>query len=287
MWAEWGSRPGKSWGPVPSPDWFDEQSWTFLDVDGSERTVSRRDAIALLAAYDADYSDQLAVPQQAPAPPPPPPPPAAAAPSGGGDRAVLGARPPMVGAAAPPRRAHRRARPMERELLADNHPMVVTPHNAGQRLFGEAVPPGARGSTSYATQSGPAAPTLNAPELADSGAKILIELTDISFKLVPSSGFAVYLDCDGQTPSTDPVGLIDIFGATHHGAGMNPMTDMGDMHRMKAAQRFDVTAVVRRSPGPFTLRVEPYELLVTHDGKPTRGRADAVTIGSVRFVVLS
>jgi hypothetical protein len=45
--------------------------------------------------------------------------------------------------------------------------------------------------------------------------------------------------------------------------------------------------VVRQSPGPFTLRVEPYDLLVTHDGKPTRGRADAVTIGSVRFVVLT
>ena len=185
--------------------------------------------------------------------------------------------------AAPPRK---RARPPAmRELLADNHPMVVTPHNSGQRLFGK--PAGARNDTSYATQNGPAAPTLNAPELSNKGAKILLELTDISFTLVPSSGFAVYLYCAGQAPSSDPVGLIDIFGATHHGAGMNQMPDMSGMHRMKAAQRFDVTAVVRKSPGPFTLRVEPYDLLVTHEGKSTRGRADAVTIGAVRFVVLS
>ena len=65
------------------------------------------------------------------------------------------------------------------------------------------------------------------------------------------------------------------------------METMAGMNHLKATQRFDVTAVVRQSPGPFTLRVEPYDLLVTHDGKSTRGRADAVTIGSVRFVVLT
>lgn len=286
MWAAWAAAPGKAWGPVPSPDWFDEKPWNFVDADGSEHKVSRRDAIALLAAYDVGYSNQLAVPLAAPAPESPPPPVTQAAPSGGGgDRVVVtGAvrAAPMPKAAPPPKRARPQA---ERELLADNHPMVVTPHNAGQRLFGEAAPAGVRGNTSYATHNGPAAPTLNAPELSDRNAKVLLELTDISFKLVPSSGFAVYLDCAGQASQTDPVGLIDIFGATHHGAGMNRMAD--GMHRMKAAQRFDVTAIVRRSPGPFTLRVEPYDLLVTHDGKSTRGRADAVTIGAVRFVVLS
>ncbi len=280
MWAEWASKPGKSWGPAPSADWFDETPWLFVDADGSEVKVSRRDAIMLLAAYDADYSNQLAVPLSAPSPPPPSD--AATAARGGGSAAPTAPPAVMSAAPAPHRGARRPARPVERELLADNHPMVVTPHNAGQRLFGDAAPPGARGSASYATQS--AVPTLNAPELANSGAKILLELTDISFTLVPSSGFAVYLDCAGKAPASDPVGLIDIFGATHHGAGM---AAMNGMHHLGAAQRFDVTAVVRQSPGPFTLRVEPYELLVTHDGRAVRGRADAVTIGAVRFVVLS
>jgi hypothetical protein len=286
MWAEWAAAPNKSWGPAPTADWFDEKPWTFLDADGTERKVSRRDAIVLLATYDVNYANQLAVPLPMPEIPPPPPPvpsDSAPMPRGGGNRAgsppMVGAAPPMLGASAPP---HRRAKPAERELLADNHPMVVTPHNAGQRLFGDAAPPGAK--SSYATHNGPATPTLSAPELSNSGAKILLELTDISFKLVPSSGFAVYLDCAGRPQTTDPVGLIDIFGATHHGAGMNPMAGMAPR---KAVQRFDVTAVVRQSPGPFTLRIEPYDLLVTHDGKSTRGRADAVTIGSVRFVVIS
>ena len=157
---------------------------------------------------------------------------------------------------------------------------MVTPHNAGHRLFGEAAPAG--NGTSYAREGAPRKPTLDAPELSGGTARVLLELSDISFKLVPSSGFAVFLDCAGRSATTDPVGLIDIFGATHHG-----METMAGMNHLKATQRFDVTAVVRQSPGPFTLRVEPYDLLVTHDGKPTRGRADAVTIGSVRFVVLT
>ena len=28
MWAEWSGKPGKSWGPAPSPGWFDEKPWT-------------------------------------------------------------------------------------------------------------------------------------------------------------------------------------------------------------------------------------------------------------------
>ncbi|MEI9887837.1 MAG: tyrosinase family protein [Rhizomicrobium sp.] len=279
MWAEWASRPGKSWGPAPAPDWFDEKPWTFVDVDGSERTLSRRDAIGLTAAYDVDYASQLAVPSP---PQPPPPPVASAAPSGGSrDRAVAtGAAPVMAAAPAPMRK--RAKPPAERELLADNTPIVVTPHNAGHRLFGEAAPPGRRGNTGYAREDGPPAQALDAPELSDRNARVLLELADISFKLVPSSGFAVFLDCAGRPAAGEPVGLIDIFGATHRGMEM-----MAGMHHLKATQRFDVTAVVRQAPGPFTLRVEPYDLLVSRDGKPTRGRADAVTIGSVRFVVLT
>ncbi len=126
----------------------------------------------------------------------------------------------------------------------------------------------------------PAPTVLAAPELADGTSKVLLELSGISFVLVPSSGFAVYLDSGGEAPSDEPVGLIDIFGATHHGGVMAAMTGT-------AAQRFDVTAVLRRSRGPYTLRVEPYTLLVTHEGRPTRSRTDAVKIGSVRFIVIA
>lgn len=291
MWAEWASTPGKSWGAAPSQDWFDEKPWRFLDIDGGEVSLSRRDAIQLLAAYDVSYPNQLAVPGL-PMPSIPPPPPPMVGASGPADRAVVtgsarggNAGAPATAAAPPPPPKKKAKPPAERQLLADNNPIVVTPHNAGHRLFGEAAPAGARRGVGYANEGGPPKPTLDAPELSSPNARVLLELADISFKLVPSSGFAVYLDCAGKPAADEPVGLIDIFGATHH--GMDAMAGMPGMHRIKAAQRFDVTAVVRQSPGPFTLRVEPYDLLVSRDGRATRGRADAVTIGAVRFLVLT
>ena len=266
LWARWASEPGKDWGPLPPLDWFDETPWLFVDVDGSDVRVSRRDAIALLATYDVDYSSQLPLPAS------PPPPPAPVASASGGDNAMATAMPPMVGAAAP--RPLHRARPRDRELFADRTPLVVSPKNAGRRRFGAAA------AAAMAPGQAAAAPpvgALVAPELSDSTSKVLLELSGISFTLVPSSGFAVYLDSAGEAASTEPVGLIDIFGATHRMAGMG-----GTM----AAQRFDVTAILRRSPGPYTLRVEPYTLLVTHEGKPSRSRSDTVKIASVRFVAI-
>jgi hypothetical protein len=261
MWSEWASRPGKSWGSTPPPDWFDERPWVFIDADGAEVTISRREAIAMTAAYDVDYPNQLTAPY--PVPPPPPPVPVESARGGGrgpSDEAPSTAMPPMVGAAPPPPRKRAR-RPVERELLADATPLVVAPRNAGRRKLGDRREGGM---------------TLDAPELRNSEARVYLELSDISFRLVPSSGFAVYLDSSDLPPSDDPVGLIDIFGATHHG-----------MHKMGATQRFDVTAILRKSKGPFTLRVEPYALLVAPGGHARGGRDDAVTIGAVRFVVTS
>jgi len=41
------------------------------------------------------------------------------------------------------------------------------------------------------------------------------------------------------------------------------------------------------SEGPFTLRIEPYDLLVSKAGASAPQRADQVHIGSVKFVVIS
>ena len=119
---------------------------------------------------------------------------------------------------------------------------------------------------------------LAAPSLSDASSRVLLELAGITFDLVPSSGFAVYLDSAGGPESGEPVGLIDIFGATHRMTMAN-----GAM----SAQRFDVTEVIRHAPGPYTLRVEPYTLLVTRDGRPGRSRVDGIRIASVRFVVIA
>ncbi|MBL6851884.1 MAG: tyrosinase family protein [Alphaproteobacteria bacterium] len=287
MWQEWANAPGKSWGTGPGSEWFDDRRWLFLNADGTEVRLSRREAVMMLAAYDVDYPNQLTVPGGEVSPPPPPPP-AASTPAPGAGAGRDMAMPPMVGAAAPPvattsapppKRAAPPRRPTERELIADNTPMIVTPHNSGRRLFGD-PPPGLAHSNGIQQSTGgaPAKPVLKAPELADPNAKVLLELADISFTLVPSSGFAVYLDSAGK-PASEPVGLIDIFGLTHK-AGMNGM-------RMKSAQRFDVTGIVRKGTGPYTVRIEAYDLLVMKDGTAPRSRADGVQIGAVRFVVIS
>lgn len=264
MWAAWASTPGKSWGPAPPADWFDEEPWVFLDSDGTERSLSRREAIGLVVDYDVSYAGQLEVP---------PAPVAAAVPEGG---APVGM--PMAPMAPITRSARHGRSPAARELLVDATPLVVAPHRSGRRRFG-----GSRGNTGGggAAKVASLAPPLAPPELAGGKARVLLELSDIRFGLVPSSGFAVYLDAEGEPPSADPVGLIDIFGATHHGPITTEMPDMPSM-----GQRFDVTAILRRSHGPFTLRVEPYDLLITRGGKAARSRADAVTIGAVRFVVI-
>ena len=91
---------------------------------------------------------------------------------------------------------------------------------------------------------------------------------------MPSSGFAVYL---GKGEGTF-VGLVDLFGATH--------PRMPGMSAMKPVQRFDVTRIVGKAKGPFTVRVEPYDLLVSISGAANT-RADAVHIGSIKFMVAS
>ncbi|HJW40681.1 MAG TPA: tyrosinase family protein [Rhizomicrobium sp.] len=263
LWARWANMPGKEWGPLPPSDWFDERPWLFVDADGSDVRVSRREAIKLVSSYDIDYPSQLETPPSSK------PTPAASAPGSGGSD--LAARPVIVGAAPLPKA--RRARVRERELLADRSPFVVSPARPARREFGASTPAADQASGGVAPPQ-----TLVAPELADETSAVLLELSGITFRLVPSSGFAVFLDSAGETPSVEPVGLIDIFGATHHG--------MASMPGMGAAQRFDVTAILRRSRGPYTLRVEPYTLLVTHEGRPTRSRSDSVKIASVRFVVM-
>jgi hypothetical protein len=59
------------------------------------------------------------------------------------------------------------------------------------------------------------------------------------------------------------------------------------MSGMTAIQRFDVTDIVARKGLGLTIRIEPYDLLVSKSGRPAPQRDDAVKIGKVRFVEAS
>jgi hypothetical protein len=271
MWAEWSRRPGKGWGALPPDAWLDEDAWVFLDVDGTEKTNSRRFYIEranLPVRYDTDglFGTALALRPPAPPPPPPPPPPPSAESNPSSEETVVA--PAMVKSAAPNR---------SRTLLAENIPIDVSPASPGARVLGLSAPqPESAGAAPRHGARATAAAPLRAPSIA-ANEHVLLELSEISFDRVPSSGFAVYLIGSGSV-SNEPVGLLNLFGATH--MQMPGMT-------MKAAQRFDVTRIVAHSPGPFTLRIEPYDLLVSKAGASAPQRADQVHIGSVKFVVIS
>ncbi len=273
MWVMWAAMPGKGWGPLPPESWFDEQPWVFKDVEGRDVVESRRfymDRANLGVRYDSDGPNArpLSLPPRTMA--------GAGAPGGA---PPVRAIPRLVGAAAPaptpdmgmPGDMMSTLR-SQQSLFADVAPMVVSPEKPARRTLAAAAP---------AQAAGGARPgTLAVPHAAP-GARVLLELSDISFTRVPSSGFAVYLDPEGATPDNarDYVGLIDLFGATHH--------DTLGMGGMKAVQRFDVTKLVSAPGGAFTLRVEPYSLLVSRSGTPAPSRPDAVKIGRVTFVVVT
>lgn len=308
MWSVWAATPGKRWGPMPPDAWLDEEPWLFVDADGREVRESRRfylDRANLDMRYDTDKPGAvaLAVPVAAvrlgavtaapPAAQSAPAPETSAAPSGGGFGAsksmgpMVGA-PPRAGAAAPTPDMGMPGDMMsvmedQFSLFADTAPIFVSPTKPATRVIaasslGETAghPPANTGAPTRAASGGGIAP----PRIP-ANARVLLELSDITFGRVPSSGFAVYLDREGARADNDAnyVGLIDLFGATH--------ADMAGMSGMKAVQRFDVTRIVAGAAGNFTLRVEPYALLVTKSGAPAPSRPDAVKIGSVRFVVVS
>ena len=288
LWAEWSCMPGKSWGPMPPDAWLDEAPWEFNDVGGGITRGSRRffvERMNIAVFYDTDrmHGPPMSLPPRAVA-------------------VALAAPPPAPGAAAPGTEIEHAPAPVEaviataarsneHELLADATPVVVSPKSPAARSFplargtaggsnapvavGAAPPPPK--SAAPATLRGAAPPP--SPPPPPSHRRVTLELSDIVFIRTPSSGFAVYLaSADevfaGQKGSF--VGLIDLFGATHgHVAGMAGMS---------AVQRFDVTDIVARKGLGLTIKIEPYDLLVSKSGKPAPQRDDAVKIGKVRFV---
>jgi len=297
LWAEWSCMPDKSWGPMPPESWLGAAPWEFLDVDGTSLRQSRRffiERISIAVFYDTDKQHGPPMPL-----PPPmvmaaaPPPPTAVAPGGGlgNDRSLRGA---MEMTTPPP--------VTERELVADATPVIASPKKGAVRALagaqtvvatGGRLPEGAPTPVAGAAPGGAAAtappppPAPPPPRLMQFSTtpprrRVTLELADITFARTPSSGFAVYL-ADAAAVAAGRygafVGLIDLFGATHgHSAGMAGMP---------AIQRFDVTDIVARMGPGLTIRIEPYDLLVSKSGASAPKRDDAVKIGKVRFVETS
>jgi hypothetical protein len=259
IWAEWACMQGKGWGPLPPAEWLDEEPWEFIAVDGSITRVSRRFIIersnlAVIYDTDASHGPSMMLP---PAPVQSAAPPTAGVP--GGETASPLAPPPPP----PPS-------PQEREILADSTPLQFTSSAPLARTL-QPAPVAVGAAPGAEKHAAPAAPTK--PK------RVLLELSDISFARVPSSGFAIYLLSGSDVTAGrlgSFVGLLDLFGSTH--------AHMSGMEMMGAAQRFDVTSIVAREGLGLTLRVEPYDLLVSKEGHAAPKRDDVVKVGQVRFV---
>jgi hypothetical protein len=276
LWVRWMQTPGKTWGPAPPDFWLDEKPWVFVDVGGNDIGESRRfylERANLDVRYDIDNpaKPELAVPPR---------------------RIMVGAAPGAVAAVAGGAMNPAMMSPMSREteLAAENVPVNATPNATVTREFGQplragrhhhAISPGGSGNEEMQNAPramppmvGAAAPELNAPQNAT---RVLLELHDISFVRAPASGFAVYLSTPAN-PEGALAGLIDLFGATHK--------DVAGMAAMQSVQRFDVTGIVKQSHGPFTVRVSPYDLVVSKR-TPAIKRDDGIRIGSMKFVAVS
>jgi hypothetical protein len=173
------------------------------------------------------------------------------------------------------------APPREIQLAASFAPTIATPRAGAEQEVGErrlGAPRRSHAESPNGTgQQQMAQPMSPLPPPSATAREVLLELSDISFVRAPSSGFAVFLATDAD-PRGAQVGLIDLFGATHR--------DVAGMAAMRVVQRFDVTALVRGQSGPFTVRVEPYDLLVSKRG-PAAKRDDGIRIGAMRFVAVS
>ncbi len=263
IWAEWAAMAGKGWGPLPPAEWLDEQPWGFIGVDGAIKQVSRRFIIErdnLAVIYDTDASHGLSMVL-------PPAPVMAAGPPAATGAANSEAAPSSLAPPPPPP-------PPDREILADTTPLRLNSSAPLARTLplAPAIVGAAPGGSDHALR----APAATTPR------RVLLELSDISFARVPSSGFAVYLVSRNDVAAGRPgnfVGLLDLFGSTH--------AHMSGMEMMSAAQRFDVSSIVAREGLTLTLRVEPYDLLVSKEGRAAPNRDDTVNVGSVRFVEVS
>ncbi len=277
VWAEWSVKPGKRWGKLPEQaNWFDDRPWIFLDIDGSEKQESRRfyvERANLAVHYD---TDNLAAKPLAP-------PPIVVATTAASSEFSAKAMPDMT---MPGMHA------IAAQIVAQTGPLTVSPSAPVSRKFTPSDKPATTGIQSKdasqifghlpGTPPSDASSSEFSTHKADNGAfslspgkhsRVVLVLSGIDFDRAPSSGFAVYITFAGGQRAL--AGLIDLFAVSR-----KPMAGM----TMTQAQSFDITKLVAKAKGTFSVSVEPYSLLVSKKGS-AHTRADAVRIASMQIVV--
>lgn len=260
LWVQWSCQPGKVWGALPPPAWFDERPWFFHDAGGAVTNETRRFYMehAGLGYRYAD-EDPACVPLQLPGVPIASGPTEPVAPTG---RARIHASAALMS----PREDEIADQVVDLEAAAGRSATTML------ELPGLAQRVGDRSMRALIAEAGEAR-----------GESVVLELAGLAVEGAPSAGFDVYVNPpEGATPdrsSPSFVGTVAVFGLEHaHG---DPESSF---------QRFDITEALRSvDPGAEAIRVAivPFDLLqpVETGGEAVR-RPDPLRVRRMRVLVV-
>jgi hypothetical protein len=249
LWAEWTCRTGKTWGVLPPQAWLDEVPWSFYDFNKSIKSEARRfyfDHHTLGYRYRDEPANclPLELPQVV----------ASGAPESAGRLNSLSN---ITGT--------------HEDEIADE--IVDLKIGAGEEAKQSVALKGLPESTSRGSRD------LLAPTSSRSSRRVLLELGDIGYEGVPSSGYEIYVNAPDNEPrdrsSPHFVGTIALFGLQHRHAG-------GE----ETWQRFDITkALGKGEPKAIKVDVVAFDRLKSEGGEPLR-RPDPLHIGRMRVLVV-
>ncbi|MEA3053182.1 MAG: hypothetical protein QOG72_2085 [Sphingomonadales bacterium] len=267
LWRQWAASPGKSWGPLPADEWFDETPWLFIDPDGSEVRKPRRFYL------DPDNMEVLYA-----------------------DSSTMGG---LTLSRGPVRQAVRQA-PGSTRVLSRSDQTVAVPANAPSAgialALAEPQPvtampaPGASGGASRAATSArgrrarAGALRNAAPPPPPPARTLTVRLSGIAWDRLPASGFAVYLAPPGAAldeSSSWFLGTLNLFGTATPARGRAAMHQTAHM----GYQDFDATRLLARvEQERLEVHVVPYSLFARAAGQPAP-RADGLRIAEVALLI--
>jgi hypothetical protein len=253
LWAEWSLIPGKKWGKLPSPYWFNERPWFFFDTDGKAVNQPRKayfDYRALGIRFK--YEDLNATPLPLPSL----------------EGAALASA--DVRAASPVRRLESIAKvDIDARVLPTGRTVLPVPPALVTRL----------------------AP-LRANALDGGGQRVVMQLQDVRLGLVEGTGFDVHVtvapDKGLTRTSASFVGSIALFrhevsgGRGGAGHGIHPAGGSNETFDVSRA----LAAVESAKVQELKLVLVPYSLLTVPQRTAVFAARDALKFRAVEFAVV-
>ncbi len=269
LWRIWAATPGKSWGPLPPDEWFDEAPWTFVGADGSEVRKPRRFYLEA-GNLEVAYAD----------------------PATAGGLALPSGRTGLA-ETAPARRGPVRALSRERSVtVSGDRPAASLASASPPRAAVARVParPGRRAPAANAdadprdSAGSGRAPGAAPPPPPPAKRTLTVRLSGIAWDRLPASGFAIYLAprraaLDESSPYF--LGTLNLFGTALPALGRAAMHQTAHM----GYQDFDATRLIDRVEAEtLEVQIVPYSLFARAAGQAAP-RTEDVRIAEVALLI--